>query len=167
MRPDEERLAWEGRLFDVVVERWGEHERELVDHPGSVAIVAVDAGDRVVLVRQIREAARAELLELPAGTLEPGEEALACAQRELAEETGLHGGEWRQLASVWTSPGFVRERMIIFRCEGAEEGEPATEDDEAIELVRIPVADLPAHVASLEDAKTAVGLLLLLRERGL
>ena len=167
MRPDEERLAWEGRLFDVVVGRWGEHERELVDHPGSVAFVAVDAGDRVVLVRQTREAARTELLELPAGTLEPGEETLACAQRELAEETGLHGGEWRQLASLWTSPGFVRERMTIFRCEGADEGEPATEDDEAIELVRIPVADLPAHVASLEDAKTAVGLLLLLRERGL
>ena len=167
MRPDEERLAWEGRLFDVVVERWGEHERELVDHPGSVSIVAVDARDRVVLVRQTREAARAELLELPAGTLEPGEEALACAQRELAEETGLHGGEWRQLASVWTSPGFVRERMTIFRCEGADEGEPATEDDEAIELVRIPVADLPAQMDSLEDAKTAVGLLLLLRERGL
>jgi ADP-ribose pyrophosphatase len=167
MRPDEKRLAWKGRLFDIVVERWGEHERELVDHPGSVAIVAVDAEDRVVLVRQIREAARAELLELPAGTLEPGEEALACAQRELAEETGLHGGEWRQLASVWTSPGFVRERMTIFRCEGADEGEPATEDDEAIELVRTPVADLPARVDSFEDAKTAVGLLLLLRERGL
>jgi len=167
MRPDEERLAWEGRLFDVVVERWGEHERELVDHPGSVAIVAVDAENRVVLVRQTREAARTELLELPAGTLEPGEETLACAQRELAEETGLHGGEWRQLASLWTSPGFVRERMTIFRCEGAREGEPATEDDEAIELVRIPLADLPGRLGELEDAKTAVGLLLLLRERGL
>ena len=167
MRPDEERTAWKGRLFDVVVERWGKHEREIVDHPGSVAIVAVDAEDRVVLVRQTREAARAELLELPAGTLEEDEEALACAQRELAEETGLRGGEWRELASVWTSPGFVRERMTIFRCEGADEGEPATEDDEAIELVRIPVAELSAKVASFEDAKTAVGLLLLLRERGL
>jgi ADP-ribose diphosphatase len=166
MRPDEQRTAWEGRLFDVVVERWGEHERELVDHPGSVAVVAVDAEDRVVLVRQTREAARTELLELPAGTLEPGEEPLACAQRELAEETGLRGGEWRQLASVWTSPGFVRERMTIFRCEGAEEGEPATEDDEAIELVRIPLDELPGRIATFEDAKTAVGLLLLLRERG-
>jgi len=167
MRPDEERLAWEGRIFDVVVERWGAHERELVDHPGSVAIVAVDAEDRVVLVRQTREAARAELLELPAGTLEEGEEPLACAQRELAEETGLRGGAWRQLANVWTSPGFVRERMTIFRCEGAAEGEPAAEDDESIELVRLPVADLPAQVATFEDAKTAAGLLLLLRERGL
>jgi ADP-ribose diphosphatase len=166
MRPDEQRTVWEGRLFDVVVERWGEHERELVDHPGSVAVVAVDAEDRIVLVRQTREAARTELLELPAGTLEPGEEPLACAQRELAEETGLRGGEWRQLASVWTSPGFVRERMTIFRCEGAEEGEPATEDDEAIELVRIPLDELPGRIATFEDAKTAVGLLLLLRERG-
>jgi ADP-ribose pyrophosphatase len=167
MRPDDERIVWRGRLFDVAVERWGRHERELVSHPGSVASVAVDAEERVVLVRQTREAARAELLELPAGTLEQGEEPLACAQRELAEETGLHGGAWRELASVWTSPGFLRERMTIFRCEGAEEGAPATEDDETIELVRIPVAELPARVAALEDAKTAVGVLLLLRERAL
>jgi ADP-ribose diphosphatase len=166
MRPEDERVAWEGRLFDVVVERWGEHEREIVSHPGSVAIVAVDAEDRVVLVRQTREAARADLLELPAGTLEESEEPLACAQRELAEETGLRGGDWRQLASVWTSPGVLRERMTIFQCEGAEEGEPATDDDETIELVRIPLAELPRRIAEIEDAKTAVGLLFLLRERG-
>jgi ADP-ribose pyrophosphatase len=167
MRPDGTRTAWRGRLFDVVVERWGRHERELVDHPGSVAVVAVDADDRVVLVRQRREAARAELLELPAGTCEEGEDALTTARRELAEETGLHGGRWEELAAVWTSPGFVRERMTIFRCTGAEEGDPAAEEDESIELVRIAVAHLPGLVATLEDAKTAVGLLLLLRERGL
>jgi ADP-ribose pyrophosphatase len=166
MRPDEERVAWQGRLFDVAVERWGAHEREIVSHPGSVAIVAVDAEDRVLLVRQRREAARAELLELPAGTLEDGEEPLACAQRELAEETGLRGGRWRELASVWTSPGFLRERLTIFLCEQADEGDPAAEDDEDLELVRVPVAELAARVAALEDAKTLAGLLLVLRERG-
>lgn len=167
MRPDDERIAWHGRLFDVAVERWGGHEREIVGHPGSVAVVAVDSDDRLLLVRQRREAARRELLELPAGTLEEGEEPLATAQRELAEETGLRGGRWRRLAEVWTSPGFVRERMTIFACEGAEEGEPATDDDERIELERVPVGELPARVAELEDAKTALGVLLLLRERGL
>ena len=81
MRPDDVRTAWQGRLFHVVVERWGEHEREIVQHPGAVAIVAVDAEDRVVLVRQRREAVHAVLLELPAGTREEGEEPLATARR--------------------------------------------------------------------------------------
>jgi ADP-ribose pyrophosphatase len=167
MNPDEARTAWEGRLFDVVVERWGDHEREIVLHAGAVAIVAVDAEDRVVLVRQRREAARAFLLELPAGTREAGEEPLATARRELEEETGLRGGRWRELARFWTSPGFVRERMTLFLAEGAEEGEAALDEDEDVEVVRVPVADLPARLGELEDAKTLVGLLLLLRDRGL
>jgi ADP-ribose pyrophosphatase len=167
MRPDDERTAWKGRLFDVVVERWGEHEREIVRHPGAVAIVAVDADDRVVLVRQRREATRAVLLELPAGTREPGEEPLVTAQRELAEETGLHGGRWRELARFWTSPGFVREQLTVFAAEGAVDGEAALEDDEDVEVVRVPVVELPGRLDEIHDAKTLVGLLLLLRERGL
>ena len=167
MKPDESRTAWEGRLFDVVLEQWGEHEREIVRHPGAVAIVAVDRDDRVVLVRQRREAARSLLLELPAGTREEGEEALATARRELAEETGLRGGRWRELARFWTSPGFVREEMAVFLAEGAEEGEAALEDDEDVELERIAVADVPARLDEIEDAKTLAGLLLLLRSRGL
>ena len=67
MKPDDSRLVYDGELIDVVVERWGENEREIVEHPGAVAIVAIDAQDRAVLVRQLREPARAELLELPAG----------------------------------------------------------------------------------------------------
>jgi ADP-ribose pyrophosphatase len=167
MKPDEERIAWSGRLFDVMVERWGDHEREIVRHRGSVAIVAVDAQDRVVLVRQRREAAHAELLELPAGTREEGEEPLATAHRELAEETGLRGGRWRELARFWTSPGFVREAMTLYLAEGATEGEAALEDDERVELVRIPVAELPRRLGEFQDAKTLAGLLLLLRERRL
>jgi ADP-ribose pyrophosphatase len=167
MRPDEQRVAWEGRLFDVVVERWGDHDREIVRHPGAVAIVAVDAADRLVLVRQRREAARADLLELPAGTREPGEEPLATAQRELREETGLTGGEWRELASFWTSPGFVAEHMTLFLAEGTVEGEAALDDDEQVELVRVPVAELGDRLDEVEDAKTLAGILLLLRKRGL
>jgi ADP-ribose pyrophosphatase len=167
MRPDDVRTAWQGRLFDVVVERWGEHEREVVRHPGAVAIVAVDAQDRVVLVRQRREAARAVLLELPAGTREEGEEPLATARRELEEETGLRGGRWRELACFWTSPGFVREEMTLFLAEGAEEGEALLQDDEDVEVERIPVGELSARLGEIADAKTLVGLLLLLRERGL
>jgi ADP-ribose pyrophosphatase len=163
--PDESRTVYDGKLVDVTVERWGEHEREIVEHPGSVAVVAVDAGGCVTLVRQLREPARKKLLELPAGTLEPGEEPLATAQRELEEEAGLRGGAWRELAAFWTTPGFCRERMRLFVVEGAEPGEAQQDADEAIELVRVPFGDLRELVRRLEDAKTIAGLLLFLDER--
>ena len=165
MKPDESRVVYDGKLVDVTLERWGEHEREIVEHPGAVAIVAVDAADNVVLVRQLREPARKELLELPAGTLDEGEEPLASAKRELAEETGLRGGEWRHVASFWTTPGFCRELMHVFVAECVEEGEQRLEDDESIELVRIPATEIAARLGDIEDAKTLAGLLLYLRER--
>jgi len=84
---------FEGKLFDVVEE----DGYEIVDHPGSVAILPVDRAGRIVLVRQNRAAARTSLVELPAGTLEQGEEPATTARRELREETGLHGGSWRRL----------------------------------------------------------------------
>jgi len=159
------KTVYRGRQFSVVVEEWHGREREIVRHPGSVAVVAVDSDGNVGLVRQLREPARAELLELPAGTLEEDEEPLACARRELEEETGLRGGEWRELAACWTSPGFLDERMDLFVAEGLEEGEAAPVEDEDIELVRIPVTDLDARLGEIEDAKTLAGLLLYLRER--
>ena len=165
MRPDASETVYRGTLFDVVSERWGEHEREIVDHPGSVAIVALDGEDRVVLVRQLREPARRKLVELPAGTLEEGEEPLACARRELVEETGLHGGTWRELARLWPSPGFLREHMTLFLAEGLEEGEPDAQADESLERLRWPVEEIAGRLGELEDAKTLAGLLLLLRER--
>ena len=164
--PDEAQTVYDGRLVDVTLERWGEHEREIVEHPGAVAIVAVDRDERVALVRQLREPARKELLELPAGTLEEGEEPLATARRELEEETGLTGGSWRELAAFYTTPGFSRERMRLFVAEGVEEGEARPAPDEAIELVRVPVGELRERVRELEDAKTIAGLLLYLAERG-
>jgi ADP-ribose pyrophosphatase len=167
MKPDASRTVYDGKLIDVTLERWGEHEREIVEHPGAVATVAVDAEDSVVLVRQLREPARKELLELPAGTLDRDEEPLASARRELAEETGLSGGDWRHAASFWTTPGFCREVMHLFFAERVEEGEQNLEADEAIELVRIPVAELPSRLGEVEDAKTLAGLLLYLRRRGL
>jgi ADP-ribose pyrophosphatase len=165
VQPDEARTVYDGRLVDVTLERWGEHEREIVEHPGAVAIVAVDAEERVTLVRQLREPARKELLELPAGTLEEGEEPLATARRELEEETGLTGGAWRELAAFYTTPGFCRERMRLFAAEGVEQGEARPAADESIELVRVPVAELRERVHELEDAKTIAGLLLYLAER--
>jgi ADP-ribose pyrophosphatase len=165
MKPDESRTAYDGKLIDVTVERWGDHEKEIVEHPGAVAIVALDEERMVTLVRQTREPARKELVELPAGTLEEGEAPLESAQRELAEETGLTGGEWREVAAFYTTPGFCRERMHLFFAEGLQRGDAAPEEDEDVELVRWPVEELERRLPELEDAKTLVGLLLYLRER--
>ena len=165
MKPDTSRTGYAGRLFDVTIERWGEHEREIVEHPGSVAIVAVDGADQVTLVRQLREAVRKELLELPAGTQEEGETSLETARRELAEETGLRGGTWRELAAFYTTPGFCRERMSVFVAEGVEQGPASPEADERFELVRWPVSEIADKLREIDDAKTLAGLLLYLGER--
>ena len=162
LQPDSSRRVYEGRLLGLTVERWGEHEREIVEHPGAVAVVAVDGEGCVTLVRQLREPARKHLLELPAGTAEPGEEPLATARRELQEECGLTGGEWRELAAFWTTPGFCRERMHVFAAEGVERGEATPADDEELQLVRWRVAEIRERLDEIEDAKSLAGLLLYL-----
>jgi ADP-ribose pyrophosphatase len=162
LEPDSTRSVYEGRLLGLTVESWGGREREIVEHPGAVAIVAVDLDGYVTLVRQLREATRKHLLELPAGTAEPGEEPLETARRELREECGLTGGEWRELAAFWTTPGFCRERMHLFAAEGVERGEPEPADDEELELVRWPLAAVSERLGEIEDAKTLAGLLLYL-----
>ena len=165
MKPDDSRTVYDGDLIDVTLERWGDHEKEIVEHPGAVAIVAVDGEGMVTLVRQRREPARKQLVELPAGTLEEGEAPLETARRELDEEAGLTGGEWREVTAFFTTPGFCRERMHLFFAENVERGEPTPDEDEDVELVRWPVDELERHLAEIEDAKTLVGLLLFLRER--
>jgi ADP-ribose pyrophosphatase len=162
LQPDSSRRVYEGRLLGLTVERWGENEREIVEHPGAVAMVAVDTEGYVTLVRQLREATRKRLLEIPAGTAEPGEQPLETARRELQEECGLTGGEWRELTAFWTTPGFCRERMHVFAVDGAERGEAAPADDEELELVRWPVAEIAQRLHEIEDAKTLAGLLLYL-----
>jgi ADP-ribose pyrophosphatase len=166
VKPDESRNVFDGKLFDVVVERWDDREREIVDHPGAVAVVAIDDEGCVNLVRQLREATRGELVELPAGTLDKeGESPLDAAKRELREECGLTGGAWHELVSYWTAPGFVRERMTVFVAEGCVRGEPSPDEGEEVELVRWRVAELESRLREIEDGKTLIGLLLYLRER--
>ena len=165
MKPDSSRIVYDGKLFDVTMERWNDHEREIVEHPGAVAIVAVDEHGMLTLVRQRREAVRENLLELPAGTVEEGESPLETAKRELTEETGLRGGEWRDVTAFYTTPGFCRERMHLFFATGLQAGEQAPADDEELEIVRRPVVEIEGLLSEIEDAKTLVGLLLYLRER--
>jgi ADP-ribose pyrophosphatase len=165
MQPDDTRRVFEGRQISVDVERWGANEREIVRHPGAVAIVAIDAEGGATFVRQLREPARRQLLELPAGTCEPGEEPLATARRELEEEAGLTGGEWSLAATFYSTPGFCDELVRVYVADGVEATGRAPEADEEIELVTVPVAELEALIPQIEDAKTLAGLLLYLRAR--
>jgi len=144
----------------VLVELVEENGKQIVVHPGSVAIVAVDKQERFVLVEQYRRPARKRLLELPAGVREEGEEALETAQRELKEECGLHGGEWEQVAYAWTTPGFVREDMTLFIATGLDEGQAEPDEGEDVKIVRRPVSELPQLIRETEDLKTLAGLLL-------
>lgn len=160
MQPDSSETAWKGDLIAVTVERWGDHEREIVEHPGAVAIVAVDSGGNIAFVRQPREATRRRLVELPAGTREPDEEPLPTAQRELREECGMTGGTWTRLGGFWTTPGFTREYMDVFLAEGVDSGEASPEPDEDLELVLVHRDDVAARLGEIEDAKTLAGLYL-------
>ena len=161
MQPDSSQRVWKGKKIAVSVEDWDGHEREIVEHPGAVAIVALDTGGEIAMVRQPREATRGYLLEIPAGTREEGEEPLATAQRELREECGLTGGEWTRLGGFWTTPGFTREYMHVFLADGVEHGEAEPEADEEIELVMRPLSE----IGEIEDAKTLAALYLYFTSR--
>jgi ADP-ribose pyrophosphatase len=166
MKPDSRRAVYEGRVVSLVLEQWGPHEREVLEHPGAVVVVATDADGRVVLVRQLRQAVRRELLELPAGTLDGVEDPLEAARRELAEETGFGGGSWRPGPAFFTAPGFCNERMSLFFAKGVSPGTARPEEDEVIEVVLVPADEVSETLGEIEDAKSLVGLLLYLRDRG-
>ena len=165
MKATSREVLWEGKLFQVVREEWDGATREIAEHGGSVAVVAFDAEGHLVLARQQREAVGGRLLELPAGVVDEGEDELAAAQRELREETGLRGGEWRLLRRLHPSPGWVREPLTLFVAEGLEEGERELDEGEEVELVRVAESELEELLGELEDAKTLVGVLLVLRGR--
>jgi len=137
-----------------------EVRREIVGHPGAVAVVAHD-GESLWFVRQPREPIGVpDLLELPAGKLdEEGEEPLATAQRELAEEIGKAAADWTHLKTYWSSAGFTDERVHVFLATGLSDVEqPGVEEDERIEIVSRPLADLDALIDEATDAKTLIGL---------
>jgi ADP-ribose pyrophosphatase len=142
--------------------------REVVEHPGSVAIVGVTSDGNVLLLRQSHHAIGRTLLGIPAGTLEQGETLEACARRELTEETGYRAGRLTQLASYYTSPGYTDERMTIFHAADCEPAGGEINPDELIRLTPMPLVDVSRLLVpgphQLADAKTLIGLLVLLRE---
>ena len=164
-RTDSE-TVWEGRIATVRVDRFryddgGEAEREIVAHPGAVAVVAHD-GDNLFLVTQPREAVDEQaLLELPAGKLDTeGEEPLDTAKRELAEEIGKAAASWEYLTTFYTSPGFADEECHLYLATELEDADGASADEnERIEIVVRPLSELDDVIAGCRDSKTLIGLL--------
>ncbi len=135
--------------------------REVVEHPGAVAILALNQSNEVILVRQHRQPAAEVLLEIPAGKLEPDEEPLECARRELVEETGLKAEKWQELACFYTSPGFCDEIIYLFLAETLGKGEPTTSDPEENirkEVVALPEAGKMIADGRIKDGKTIIAL---------
>jgi len=135
--------------------------REIVEHRGAVAIVAVDDQARVLLVRQYRAGAGRETLEIPAGTLEEGEDPALCATRELKEETGYSAMQWKPLGYFFSSPGFCTEKMYLFLARQLTTGTATPEEDESIAVEWLPLAQAVDAIerGEIVDAKTMVGLL--------
>lgn len=144
--------------------------REVVEHPGGVAVFAMDEEDRVILVRQFRYPMGEVVLELPAGKLEPGEDPRDSGLRELAEETGLEPKTFLSMGCSYSSPGILAEKIHLFFAKDLVQGEVHPDDGEFLEIVRIPYAELLEMAArgEIKDGKTLAGILkasLLLREK--
>src|SRR5689334_11091978 len=155
-----------GRVFNVTVDTINEgeitYQREVVHHPGSAVIVPVFDDGTVALVRQYRHPTVRYLLEVPAGTLAEGERPEIGAARELKEELGIVAARLEKLSEFFVSPGFCEEKMWIYLATELTEGEQALEDDENLEVVRLPIVDVLDMIASgeIQDAKTIIGLML-------
>lgn len=165
------RRAFSGQLLalrvdDVELDSGRRAVREVVEHPGAVAILAYD-GERLAMVRQWRQAAADELLEIPAGTREPGEAPLATARRELAEECGLDAAQWEEGPGFYTAPGFSTELLTLFLATDLHPVETEAPDDEALDRSWLSLSDALAAIdaGTIRDAKSLVGILWLARRQ--
>ena len=170
------KTVYSGPLFHVDQERINEPRcpdvvRDIVRHCGSVVILAIDDSKkrdpRVILERQYRHAAGKFLYEVPAGKIDPKEDRLVAAKRELAEETGYRAKNWKPLARYYASPGFLAEWMQIYLAEGLTPGDSSPDEDERIELFFVPLSELLRLIdtGQIHDAKTIIAATLYARTR--
>jgi len=164
------KLAYKGKVFNVFTDKLIEptghcNTRDVIRHNGSVVMLAVDesknpADPDVILERQYRHAAGQFLIELPAGSRNPGEAPLAAARRELMEETGFRARRWKMLIRYFASPGFLGEWMQIYLARDLREGAARPELDEQIEVLRVPLSQAMRMIAEgkIHDGKTLIGL---------
>ena len=165
----ESRLAYEGKIVNVRVDTVklpssARAIREIVEHSECVCVVPVDEQNNVVLVRQYRKPAEEALLEVPAGGIEPGELSQEAVRRELREETGYTADHLAHLNSFWTTPGFCNELMHSYVATRLRPSKLPGDDDENIEVVRVPLNDIPAMIrrGEIKDAKSIASLLMVL-----
>jgi len=165
------KLSYEGPLFrvytDEILENGRQVSRDVVRHNGSVVILAIDdtkskRDPMIVMERQYRHAAKEYLLEVPAGKMEEGEDALAGAKRELLEETGFQAKRWRKMVRYFASPGFLGEWMQVFVAQGLTLREAQPEYDEQIEIEMIPLSSLLGMIeeGKVHDGKTLISVML-------
>ncbi|HEX5882982.1 MAG TPA: NUDIX hydrolase [Pyrinomonadaceae bacterium] len=158
--------VFDGRVFKVTVDTISEgdvtYQREVVHHHGSAVIIPVFDDGTVSLVRQYRHPAVRYLLEAPAGTLADGERPEAGAARELQEELGLVAARLEKLSEFFVSPGFCEEKMWVYLATELSEGKQLLDDDEILDVLRLPIADALEMITSgeIQDAKTIIGLML-------
>ena len=135
--------------------------REVVEHPGGVAVVPVTASGDILMVRQFRYPMSEELLEVPAGKLEPCEDHAECAARELSEETGCAAGKLVYLGPIYTSPGFSKEILHIYLATELEQGEMHPDENEFLSVEAVPFSEAVDKIITgeIKDAKTIIGIL--------
>ena len=145
-----------------------ETTREIVEHAPSICVVPVDEDGNVLLVRQYRKPTESFLLEVPAGGIEEGEEPEAATRRELQEEIGHTAAELTELTAFWLAPGWATEYMYAYLATGLTPAVLDSDEDEFIEVVRTPLADVPGLIAdgTIQDAKSVASLLLAMRALG-
>jgi len=165
-----QKVAYKGRKIEVreehiVHENGKEHTVELVVHPGAVCIVARPTPNDVILIRQYRHATGKELVEIPAGTLNPGENPRDCAFRELEEETGYRAGKMIERARFYTTPGFTTEFMYLYEAAELVKTQTNFDEDEAIELDLVSSTEALQMIddGRIQDAKSILGLLRVLK----
>ncbi len=136
-----------------------EIHRNIVRHPGSAVMLALDDEKQILLVRQFRLPAAQELWELPAGRIDPGENSLEAARRELREETGYRANSWKKLISFWPSPGYVGEKMDIFLAKDLTPGPQQLMGDERIQLQWLAAFEVGNMIrrGDIQDGKTLIG----------
>lgn len=159
-------VMYSGKIFralrdEVEVQSGHTALREVVEHSGGVGVLAVDSQGRAAMVRQFRYPFRREIMEIPAGKLEPHEDPLECAVRELSEETGLTAGRIIPLGSILPSPGYCAETLYVYLALDLTAGEAHLDEDEFLDVELVPLTELHDMVmrGELTDAKTVIAIL--------
>jgi ADP-ribose pyrophosphatase len=158
---------YNGKIFDVFLEKVTLpngviKNREVVRHPGAAAMVPLLDDGNVLLIKQYRHAVGQFVWEIPAGTLEPEEDPISCAQRELMEETGYEAAAFDKITAIWPAPGYTDERIHLFLATGLKKAEQKLEDDEVLEIQPTPLNKAVEMIGTgeIQDGKTIIGLLL-------